>query len=131
MALRSIHLWLGWVVVVTNGAVGLWALAAHWLDKARVARQLDRTRRRPLWIATAVAQLLLAAQVVVGVVDMQRRDVDVSGLHLFYGFISLFTVGIVYSYQHQVAKWRYLLYGFGSLFLMGLAIRTMLIPAIE
>lgn len=122
MAMRDVHLWLGWAVVVTNCAVGVWALIAH---------QRDNVRGRSLWIATAVAQLLIAIQVVVGVIDMQRRDVAVSGLHLFYGFISLFTIGIIYSYQHQVTKWRYLLYGFGGLFLMGMAIRSMLIPAIQ
>ena len=121
MAMRTVHLWLGWAVVATNLAVGIWALVAH---------RFEQARGKPLWIATALAQGLIAVQVIVGVIDMQRRNVEVSGLHLFYGFVSLFTIGIVYSYQHQVTKWRYLLFGFGGLFLMGMAIRSMLIPAI-
>lgn len=121
MALRDVHVWLGWVVVGANLVVGVWALLAH---------KVEQVQGRPLWFGIAVAQLLIAIQVVVGVVDMQRRDIEVSGIHLFYGFISLFTIGIIYSYQHQIEKWRYLLFGFGGLFLMGLAIRSMLIPAI-
>jgi hypothetical protein len=36
-------------------------------------------------------------------------------------------VAIIYSYRHQLEKYRYLLYGGGGLFLMGLGIRAMLV----
>ena len=120
MSLRDLHVTLGWVVVVANGLVGSWALAAHWLTGLR---------SRVLWIATAAAEITIAVQVIIGVVDMQRNDLEVNGVHLFYGFIALFTVGIIYSYRQQLDTWRYLLYGFGGLFLMGLALRAMFIPA--
>lgn len=118
MSLRSIHVALGWAVVISNAVVGVWALIAHWVHGLR---------SRTLWIVTTIAQLLIAAQVILGVVAMQVNDVEVDGIHLFYGFIALFTVGIIYSYRQQLEDWRYLLYGFGGLFLMGLAMRSMFI----
>ena len=42
--------------------------------------------------------------------------------HAFYGFVALATIGIVYSYRHQLREHLYLLYGLGGLFLMGLAL---------
>ena len=47
--------------------------------------------------------------------------------HALYGFVALASVGIIYSYRHQLAGRRYLLYGLGGLFLMGLGIRAMVI----
>ena len=121
MSLRDLHAVLGWIVVAANGAVGLWALAAHqWIG----------LRHRSLWIATAVAQFLVLVQIVIGVVDMQSRGVEVGGVHLFYGFIALIWIGIVYSYRQQIERWQYLWYGAGGLFLMGLALRSIFIPAL-
>lgn len=121
MSLRDLHVVLGWAVVFGNAGAGLWALLAHWVE---------HVRHRALWIFTAVAQILVAIQVIVGVVNMRMNDLEVNGVHLFYGFIALFTVGIIYSYRQQLENWRYLLYGFGGLFLMGLALRSMFIPAL-
>ncbi|MEM7274477.1 MAG: hypothetical protein AAF547_15435 [Actinomycetota bacterium] len=118
MSLRSVHEALGWVIVVSNGLVGLWALVAH---------RVVAVRGRALWVATATAQSVILIQVVIGVIDMQRRAVEVDGVHLFYGFLALFAIGIIYSYRQQIEAWRYLLYGFGGLFLMGLTLRSMFI----
>ena len=111
---------MGWLVVGANALAGTWALVAHWLEALRT---------RSLWIFTAVAQLLIAVQVIVGVVDMQVNSREVSGVHLFYGFIALFSVGLIYSYRQQIERWRFLLYGLGGLFLMGLALRSMFISS--
>lgn len=121
VSLHNIHVVLGWAVVIANAIVGLWALVAHWVEGLR---------SRALWIATGVAQVLIAVQVIVGVINMRVNDLEVDGVHLFYGFVALFTVGIIYSYRQQLEQWRFLLYGFGGLFLMGLALRSMFIPAI-
>ncbi len=119
MTLAALHTTLGWIVVVANGLVGLWALIAHWVEAAR---------HRLLWPATAVAQVLIFAQVVLGVVFMQTSGREASGIHQFYGFITLLTVALIHSYRHQIRRWQYLLYGFGGLFIMGLALRTVFIP---
>lgn len=121
MNLHNIHVVLGWAVVISNAVVGSWALAAHWVESLRL---------KALWIATAVAQVLIAVQVIVGVINMRVNNLEVEGVHLFYGFVALFTVGIIYSYRQQIEQWRFLLYGFGGLFLMGLAMRSMFIPAL-
>jgi hypothetical protein len=91
---------------------------------------VEALRHRALWYATALAQVLIVIQVIVGVVDMQNRGLDVGGVHVFYSFVSAFTVGIIYSYRQQIERWQYLLYGFGGLFLMGMALRSIFIPAI-
>ncbi len=121
MSLHDLHVTLGWAVVVANAAAGTWALAAHWVTGLR---------NRALWIGVAIAQVLIAIQVILGVINMQVNDIEVNGVHLFYGFIALFTVGIIYSYRQQLEQWQFLLYGLGGLFLMGLALRSMFIPAV-
>ncbi len=122
MDLRDLHVTLGWAIVVGNATVGAWALAAHWLDQLR---------HRALWWATAVAQIIIVLQIIVGVITMRANDVEVGGTHLFYGFVSAFAVGLIYSYRQQIERWQYLLYGFGGLFLMGMALRTIYIPALS
>lgn len=122
MTLRAIHEVLGWALVVANGLAGVWALGAHWFHRLRVSA---------LWGFTTVAQLLIGVQIIIGVIDMQARDLEINSIHLFYGFVALFTVGIIYSYRQQLEDWKYLLYGFGGLFLMGLALRSMFIAALQ
>jgi hypothetical protein len=118
MTLRQAHADFSWVVVLTNAAVGLWALAAHHKEELRVPA---------LWRATLVAEVTIFVQVSLGVALVALQDRNVAQFHAFYGFVAIATVGIVYSYRQQLAAHRYLLYGFGGLFLMGLAIRAMTI----
>ena len=120
LTLSGVHAGMGWVVVGVNAVAGCWALAAHWVDDLR---------HRSLWVFTAVAQVLIAVQVVLGVIDMQVNDREVAGVHLFYGFIALFSVALIYSYRQQIERWKYVLYGLGGLFLMGLALRSMFISS--
>jgi hypothetical protein len=118
MSLRNLHIAVGWTMTVANGLVGLWALVAHWKPGLR---------HPSLWPATVVAEVLIVVQVALGVLNMNLNDLEVNGMHLFYGFVSAFTVGIIYSYRQQLEQWRYLLYGFGGLFLMGMGIRAITI----
>ncbi len=119
MTIADIHSWLGWVVAGANAIAGTWALIAHWRSSVR---------GRALWIVTAVAQVLIGIQVIIGVVDMRLNSRDVAGTHLFYGFVALFSVAIIYTYRQQIERWQYVLYGLGGWFLMGLALRSMFIP---
>jgi hypothetical protein len=118
MSLRDAHVAWAWVVVVANAAVGLWALGAHWWVPLR---------HRALWWATAAAEVAIVLQVVLGVLLVTREDREVPQFHAFYGFVALATVGIIYSYRHQIARYIYLLYGLGGLFLMGLALRAIVV----
>ncbi len=121
MTLRDFHAGFAWVVVGANAVVGLWALAAHWQAALR---------GRWLWRATVVAELTIVVQVCVGVALVAWQDVEVAQFHAFYGFVALATIGIVYSYRHQVEPHLYVLYGLGGLFLMGLALRAIVISPI-
>lgn len=118
MSVLEVHGWWAWVVVVSNGLAGAWALAAHWQAVLR---------GRPLWWFVTAAQLSIFVQVVLGVVLVGAQDYEVEQFHMFYGFVSLMAVGIIYSYRQQVWPHRFLLYGGGGLFLMGLSIRAMLL----
>ena len=119
-ALRDVHAGWAWVVVVGNGAAGLWALGA---DRYEVLRT------RALWWFTAAAEVAVFVQVVLGVRLLSGRDTEPAQFHMFYGFVAIAAVGILYSYRHQLRPRIHLLYGLGSLFVMGLAIRAMTIPA--
>lgn len=118
MDLHDVHVVGAWVVVVGNAVAGVWALGAH---------RWAALRHRSLWWFTAVAEVAIAVEVVLGVLLVTREDRETPQFHAFYGFVALATVGIIYSYRHQLAGRRYLLYGLGGLFLMGLGIRAMVI----
>jgi predicted transporter len=121
VTLRDLHVGFAWVVVAANAAVGAWALTAHWLE---------RLRSPLLWRATVVAELTIVVEVVLGVALIALDDREVAQFHAFYGFVALATIGIVYSYRHQLREHLYLLYGLGGLFLMGLALRAITISPV-
>jgi predicted transporter len=121
VTLRDLHVGFAWVVVAANAAVGAWALVAHWLE---------RLRSPLLWRATVVAELTIVVEVVLGVSLIAIDDREVAQFHAFYGFVALATIGIVYSYRHQLREHLYLLYGLGGLFLMGLALRAITISPV-
>ena len=105
-------------MIAGNGGAGLWALAAHWVPGLRT---------RALWWFTGVAQVLVFVEVALGVglVSGQKRSAD--QFHMLYGFLTIFAVGILYSYRAQLRHRQYLLYGLGGLFVTGLAIRATLL----
>ena len=118
MELLDVHVVLAWIVVIANAVAGAWALAAH---------RWPTLRHPSLWWFTAVAEIAIAVEVVLGVILVAGEDREAPQFHMFYGFVALASVGIIYSYRQQLAGRRYLLYGLGGLFLMGLGIRAMVI----
>lgn len=117
--LSEAHAALAWAVLAANGAAAVWALAAH---------RLPWLRSRALWWFVLEAQLLLVAEIVLGVVLVAGGSREVPGVHTFYGFVTLAAVGVLVSYRTHVGRERrYLLYGWGGLFIVGLIIRTMII----
>ncbi len=121
MTLRELHADFSWVVVAANAAVGLWAILAHYRPSARTPL---------LWRATLVAELTIVVEVCLGVALVSLQDHEVDQFHAFYGFVALATVGIIYSYRHQLEEHLHLLYGLGGLFLMGLALRAITLSPI-
>lgn len=116
--LLGAHRVVGWVLIVANGAVGTWALAAH---------RIPQLRHRALWWCVGAAQLLPFAMAVLGVVLANRDDRVLDQFHALYGFSAIVAVGILYSYRTSpfIRGKEYLLYGFGSWFIMGLGIRAL------
>ncbi|MFV0526946.1 MAG: hypothetical protein ACK5RL_20885 [Acidimicrobiales bacterium] len=114
----DLHVAVAWVMVISNAAAGIWALLANWYP---------RLRRRELWWTVGFAQVSVAVQAILGVLVLQEQDRAYDQLHVIYGFVSLATVGIIYSYRQQLEHRIYLLYGLGCLFLMGMGIRGMIL----
>lgn len=117
-ALADLHDALAWFLVLSNAAVGVWALGAHWLPVLRI---------RLIWWAIGAAELSAFAVAIVGVLMVNRYDLELDQFHALYGFSTIVAIGILYSYRGSpfVKDKVYLLYGLGSLFIMGLGIRAM------
>jgi hypothetical protein len=114
--LAGFHRGWAWVVIVGNGLAGLWALGAgRWAA----------LRSRALWWFTAFVELAVFAEVGMGVAMVAGKTVPDLQFHMFYGFVTLASIGIIYSYRQQLRDRLYLLYGLGGLFLMGLGIRAL------
>lgn len=84
-----------------------------------------------MWIATLAAEVMLLAQILLGVVLVvsdKAYATAVPRFHMFYGFVAFVTVGLLYQYRSSMKGngRRELLYGLGGLFIMGLAIRAIL-----
>ncbi|MDP8938629.1 MAG: hypothetical protein M3O23_13035 [Actinomycetota bacterium] len=120
ITLRDAHVGWSWVMIVANGAAGLWALAAA---------RLPQLRTRTLWWFTAAAEVAVLVQVCLGVGLVAGQDLKATQFHMFYGFVALIAVAVIYSYRQQLRHRLYLLYGFGGLLVMGLGLRALQIEA--
>lgn len=112
----QLHTSFSWVVIISNAAAGLWALAAHRYTVAR---------HHSLWWFTGAAQMTVLVQVVFGVILVNNYGYPLPQFHAFYGFLGIVAAGIIYSYRVQMRHRLYLLYGVGELFIMGLSIRAL------
>ena len=112
----TVHTALGWALVLSNGAAGLWALSAiRW----------ETLRHRSLWWFLGAAWVLVFVQLTAGVILMRVAAVEAPAFHVFYGACCAVAVVFVYAYRQQLEHRRYELFGLGALFIMGLAIRAM------
>jgi len=107
------HDWV-WVATAANGGVGLWGLG------------LALAAKTPgtvfLWARTiAIATMLV--QVGAGLA-LYNDGMRPPSLHMFYGFVILFTFAFAYIYRAQLAKRPALGYGLLLLFVMGLGLRA-------
>jgi len=116
--MRSAHDVHAWVFIISNAAVGVWALAAH---------RWTTVRHRALWVAVIIAQLTTGVQAVLGVALSRAEDIEINDMHMLYGFSAIVAVGIMYSYRGSpfMKGQEHLLYGFGSLFIMGLGLMNL------
>lgn len=117
-ALVDVHEGWAWVVIGSNALAGAWALCAD---------RVVRLRSPWLWRFTALAQLSIMVQVLLGVALYADDEHAGDRLHMFYGYVALFSVTLLYAYRTSLRDRLHLLYGLGGLFLMGLAIRALLL----
>jgi hypothetical protein len=117
-SLLEFHTSWTWIVIISNGLAGVWALSAH---------KVTQLRTRALWWFTGLAQITIFVQVALGVTLVNKQKLEFPAFHAFYGFVAIIAVAIIYSYRFQMKSKMYLLYGGGGLFLMGLGIRAMLV----
>lgn len=117
-ALADVHRALAWFIVLSNAAVGVWALGAQ---------RYPALRSRVLWWAIVIAEVPAFAIAVVGVLMVREYGIELDSFHALYGFSTIIAIGILYSYRLSpfVKGKVHLLYGAGSLFIMGLGIRAM------
>ena len=119
-SLLDVHIAWAWVLIISNGLAGAWALGAHWVPGLRT---------RALWWFIVFAEVAVFVQVALGVGLIAGQKLSAPKFHLFYGFIAIIAVGILYGYRdapwmrHRLYQW----YGVGGLFVMGLGIRAMLV----
>jgi hypothetical protein len=116
VTLLGAHDTLAWVVVASSALVGVWAVAAQWVEPLRW---------RGLWWAVAGAQSLLFVQAAVGAALYSRLTGPSPRMHMFYGFLTIVVVALLYGYRLPIGPRRYVLYGMGSLFIMGLSLQAM------
>jgi hypothetical protein len=114
------HVLAGWFLIVSNGLVGLWAVAAQYVEVLRV---------KALWWSVGVAQVVPFVSAILGVILVSRYDVELDQFHALYGFSAIVAVGILYSYRASpfIRDKQYLLYGLGCLFIMGLGLRELVL----
>ncbi len=116
-ALFDFHKVWGYVAIVANAIVGVLALVAWRIRKAR---------GRWLWICTLIAECMMLLQVLVGTILVVSKDYTAPRFHMFYGFLAFLTVGLAYQYRKQMHGRVELFYGLVGLFIMGLGIRAVL-----
>ncbi len=116
-SVRPYHHAVAWILIVSNGLVGIWALGAHFLP---------RLRHKAIWIGVIVAELVIVVQTILGVILQSSENLD-PDRHQLYGFSAFISVGLIYAYRNEMKSRIYLLYGLGSLWIMGLGIRAVLL----
>lgn len=116
--LLSVHVFSAWIVLALNVVAGVWATAAH---------RWPHLRSRALWWWVLVAEAAIVVQVLLGSALIVFDDLVAPDFHVFYGFATLISVGIIYAYRSQLRARKYLLYGLGGLFLSGMIVRAMVL----
>ena len=118
MTLLEWHDLNAWVLIWSNATLGLWFNAAQ---------MAPRLRLRAIWPTTVVVQATVFTQAVLGVLIVNRMELELDDMHALYGFSTIIAVGILYSYRSSpfIRDRQWLLYGLGSWFVMGLGLRNL------
>ncbi|MFZ4584846.1 MAG: hypothetical protein ACOYNI_06415 [Acidimicrobiia bacterium] len=120
-AIKWVHFHWGWYVLGLNAIAGIATLVTYWVKGAR---------GRWTWILTGIAEVGMLVQIVLGVI-LVTLSKDYQGnsrvqFHMFYGFVSFVTIGLLFAYRKSMRGRLELFYGLGGCFLAGLAIRAIM-----
>lgn len=116
MGSRDLHTTIAFLLIISNVITGIWGVL---IDKKVIKTP------RFFWIAIVVAQTIVFAQAVIGVVIQAEEDIEPNDFHYLYGFSMIIAIALLYGYRNTIGNKKYLLYGLGSFFIMGLGIRAM------
>lgn len=114
MSILELHRAWFWVATVSTGTVGVIGLGVHLAKRAPGPWFL---------LARGVAIVAMLFQVGLGLI-LYARDLRPDAIHVFYGFVILFTLSFAYIYRPTLAKKPALSYGLLLLFVMGLGLRA-------
>lgn len=119
---RDAHGVIAWVLILLNGAAGLWAVISH---------RFPRLQVRPMWWAVLAGYATAFVMAISGAALVAAGS-SLGDFHALYGFSTVIAVAILVSYRRSpfVTGKVHLLYGFGSLFIMGLGLRNVFISPV-
>ncbi len=111
--MAAFHATFAWVAIVVAGASGLVALGYE-----IVKRPIDGFFKGV--VAGSVVAML--GQIGIGLIMFGQGE-EPGSIHMFYGFVILFTFTFVYIYRAQIRRRPRLWWGLILLFVMGLGLR--------
>ena len=114
MSVLEIHRAWFWVATLATGLAGVWGLGLHFLK---------RTPSAAFGWGRSAAVVAMLVQVGLGLI-LYARDLRPDPIHVFYGFVILFSLSFAYIYRPTLAKRPALGYGLLLLFVMGLGLRA-------
>lgn len=120
--LHDVHVASAWVMIVSNGIVGVWALSAQYVPMLR---------RSFMWWVTGAAQVTTVVVAGSGALIVSNEGIELDAFHALYGFSTIFAVAILYSYRNSpfISDKLHLMYGCGGLFITGLGIRALFLDS--
>ncbi len=116
MTLTVVHERLGTTMLLFLSVAGVWGLATYFLR---------RSISGSYWGILAVGEILILAQMVVGIILWIDGARPARTIHVLYGIVAVLTIPGYYAYTRGRDDRRAsLTYGLISLFLVGISIRA-------
>ena len=92
-SLRNTHEVVAWLMILLNGASGIWSLQAHRNKQFRIAGLS--------WV-TAIAQTTVIVHLFSGIAAASAENIEVPKFHLLYWSAAVLSVGVIYGYRNQL-----------------------------
>lgn len=117
MSLTEVHDRLGNAMLLFLAVAGVWGLATAWLKRGMTPSY---------WGMLAIGELLILAQVLIGVGLWLEGARPARGIHVLYGVVALITLPGYFAYRRgQDDRRTAQMFGLICLFLVGISLRAM------